>query len=433
MNEAIKRLLAEKNELATQMRTMHEGASTEERGFTSDENETWATMTARVNEIDAEVQRLRDLDEIDTGIEDIQNALPGENRSGDDGRGESRSDPTPPNGEPSVTDRYDEAFSSLLRSVESGVSGLDPAQAQLLRGRGLTADQMREMRAQGVATGGAGGYTVPEGFGDRIIESMLAFGGIANIAEILTTSEGNDVPFPANDDTGNVGALLAENTQNSEQDTTFTAVTLGAYMFTSKTVRVSYQLLQDSAFDMNAYLGRKLGERIGRAEAAYFATGTGSSQPQGAVTGAGTGVTAAADEALVFNDLVNLEHSVDPAYRAMGSHFAFNDNTLKVLQQAVDGQSRPLWLPGVANAMPASIYGYPYQIDQGIADIGDSLVSVLFGNFKEFYIRRVREITLLRLVERYADYFQVGFIAFARSDSRMMDSGAVKKLTHPAT
>lgn len=447
MWETIKKLLEEKNQLATQMRTLHESASDEERAFTSDENEKWAKMTARVNAIDAEVKRLKDLDQIDTGIEDIQNQLPGATRDGDDGL--ERGDTAAGDGQRNerryddmgrvIARNYEEAFNEFLRSTDPGMTGLNPQTQQILRnhamgGNAMTPEMQRVLRAQSVGTPSAGGYTVPEGFGDRIVETMVDYGGVARIAFNLDTDSGNPIPFPTNDDTGNSGALLSENTQDSEQDLTFGTKQLDAYMFTSNIVRVSFQLLQDSAFDMNSYLARKLGERIGRATASYYATGTGTAQPEGVVTGAGTGVTAAADEAIVFNDLSNLEHSVDPAYRRMGCHFLFNDNTLKALQQTADSEGRPLWLPAVASSAPATIYGYPYEIDQDIADIGDSNVSVLFGYFQEFYIRRVMgQIMLLRLVERYADYLQVGFLSFYRTDSVVMDSSAIKKLTHPAT
>lgn len=401
------KLLEEKAKLGHDMRALHQLTVDEKRGITSDEQEKWAKMTARINEIDAEIARIDQLDTLDTEIRTkAVNGLPGDNRATEK--------------QPTEDEQYRAAFQRLLRSTEPGMSGIAQVDRELI-----------QKRAQTVGTGSSGGFTVPTGFGDRLIEAMKQFGGVANVATTIITETGNALPFPTNDDTGNLGAIIAENVQDAEQDLTFAQVSLNAYTYTSKAVRVPYELLQDSAIDMEGYLARKLGERIGRITAAHFATGTGSGQPQGLTVGAGTGATAAGAAAIAFNDLVELEHSVDPAYRMSGARFVFNDTTLKLLQKTVDAESRPLWLPGVGGAVPASIYGYPYTIDQGMPNVATGLVSVVFGLTSEYYVRAVRGIEVQRLVERWADYRQVGFFAFSRMDGRVMNSGALKKLTHP--
>lgn len=417
----LKEILAEQNKLGSDMRALHEAAEKEERGFNSDEKEKWAKMTARMNELREEETRAREIEENERRFNTPANSLPSENRDGNDGSDADDGD----DDRNAAIDLEQRAFSALLRSTEPGRQGL-PEQYR-------SALSQMEQRAQSVGTASAGGYLVPEGFGGRLIETMKAFGGVINEATIIDTASGNDLPFPTDDDTTNIGAIVAENVQHAEQDLTFGQKTLGAYLYSSKIVRVSFQLMQDSFFDMDAYLARKLGQRIGRASAAHFATGTGSGQPEGIAVGSGTGVTAAAVAAITFADLVGLEHSVDPAYRQMGAKFVFNDATLKALQETADSEGRPLWLPRVGDAVPATIYGYEYVIDQGIADIGASAVSAVFGYLPEYYVRMVTGVQLLRLVERYADYAQVGFLAFQRMDGAVMDSSAIKKLTHPAS
>lgn len=425
MWDRLRKLREQRNKISADMQALNTLAETEERGFTSDEHERWAKMTADVNDLREQEERVQQMIDAGSGLDEIVNALPNESRSGSD-------EPENRGGEqPSAADQYASAFGALIRSSEPGLTGLTAEQRSLIQ-RSMVHDQ--ELRAQGVATGGAGAFTVAEGFGDRMIDTMLAFGGImGGGATIIDTENGAPLPFAANNDTGNAGALLAENTQDSEQDLTFTQRQLDAYMYTSNVVRVSLQLMQDSFFDMEGYLSGKLGERIGRAVAPHFATGTGSGQPNGLMTAAGTGHDAAAAAALTFDDVLELEHSVDPAYRALGASFVFNDNTLKALQGTNDSEGRPLWLPRVGDSVPETIYGYPYVIDQGLADIGASAASMGFGRLSEYYIRRVQPITLLRLVERYADFLQVGFLAFARFDGELMDTSAFKKLVHPAS
>ncbi|WP_238544416.1 phage major capsid protein [Avibacterium paragallinarum] len=112
----------------------------------------------------------------------------------------------------------------------------------------------------------------------------------------------------------------------------------------------------------------------------------------------------------------------------MLSRTAPNDKTLKALKEMVDGQKRPLWLPDVAGVAPATILGHQYVIDQGIADIAAGAKFVYFGDFSRFVIRRVSGMTLRRLVERYAEFDQVGFLAFHRFDCVLEDASAIKAL-----
>src|SRR5215207_3036966 len=117
-----------------------------------------------------------------------------------------------------------------------------------------------QARAAGVGTGAGGGFLVPSGFRRDLVVVQKQFGGMLQVAETIETDTGATLPWPTNDDTGNKGAILSENTQITEQDLTIGQAQLGAYMYTSKLVRVSYQLLQDSAFNFEAFLRTRLGE-----------------------------------------------------------------------------------------------------------------------------------------------------------------------------
>jgi len=208
------------------------------------------------------------------------------------------------------------------------------------------------------------------------------------------------------------------------------------FTYSSKLIRVSFQLLQDTFFPLETWLAERLGERLGRIMNTHFTTGDGSSKPYGLVTGSSLGKTGAAGQTstIVYADLVDLEHSIDPSYRP-GSAFMMHDSMLKVLKKLVDGQSRPLWQPGLTVGEPNSILGYPYYINQDIAAPAASAKSLLFGQLNKYYWRDVQGIQVMRLSERYSDYLQVGFMAFARAGGRLIDSGTdpVKYYQHPAS
>ena len=290
----------------------------------------------------------------------------------------------------------------------------------------------KEYRAQSVGTDSAGGYTVPEGFSNELEKSLLAFGGPRKVARVIRTSSGNDLPWPTVNDTGNSGRLLAENAAITETAVTFGSKTFGAYKFSSDSVLVSSELMQDSAFNLASEVGAMLGERLGRIEATYFTTGTGSSQP-GGITLAGAGVTAASATAIAADELFELVHSLDPAYRGQSScGWMMHDNILLALRKLKDDNNHYLWQEGMSAGEPDRLLGHPITINQGMASsVATGEITVLFGAMAKFIIRDAGSVRLYKLEERYRDNDQTGFVAFKRSDSGIIDAGTdpIKKLT----
>ncbi len=400
-----KELRQRRASLWEQAKSLHELAVKEKRDMTAAEKEQWDRINADIDSLGQTIERMERIAALDVEMERAEPSV-------------TRPMPNLPDlddedGNPLPEDKeYRRAFNGYLRR---GMLEMPAEQRALISAH---------FRAQGTGTAAAGGALVPQDFYRRLIEAMVAFGGMRQRANqpggptVITTASGASLPIPCVDDTGNTGAIVAEGNQVTSQDMTFSTKTLGSYMYTSKIVPVSIQLLDDSAFNLDTWLPTKLGERIGRAQNAHFTTGTGSGQPQGVVTGAGEGVvgTTGATTSVSYSDLVTLEHSVDPAYRALGAQWMFNDQTLAMLKQLTDVDNRPLWMPGIASGAPNTILGYPYVINQSVAAMAASAKSILFGNFSYYIIRDVVDVRVLRLNERYADYLQVGFLAFVRSD-----------------
>jgi HK97 family phage major capsid protein len=321
----------------------------------------------------------------------------------------------------------DKTFEKFLRF---GLGNLNPDELALLQGRAVTDPQSTS------TTGG--GYLIPYGFNAAIEVAMKPYASVLDACTIQETSEGNTLYWPTVDDTSIKGHLLTEGSTDTVQKVTFGVVTFYAYMFTSYIVKVPLQLLQDSAIDINALLSRLLGERLGRCLSDYFTTGTGSSQPQGIVTGATqasiTGVSAAA---ITRDNVLDLKHSVNSVYRQRGS-FMFNDNTFKALAKLTFGTSddRPLWQGGdITKGIPPMIEGMPYFINDSMADIAAAAKSMLFGDLKKFMIRKVLGTQLFVYREKYMEELQIGFQAYNRWDSRMLDAGQhpIKYLLHSNT
>ncbi len=289
----------------------------------------------------------------------------------------------------------------------------------------IGAGGIAEVRAQGVGDTGSGAELVPEGFIAILESAMLAFGGVRGVSTVRGTATGGDLPYPTSNDTGNEGELLAEHATAAAQDVGYGNVILGAYKFSSKVVRVSYELLQDSAIDIAADVGDKLGERIARITNRKFTLGTGTGEPKGVVVAAVEGKETASTNAFTVAELQDLIHSVDQSYRPSGT-FMMNDSYVKQVAKFTVSttDNRPIWVPSTREGEPDRILGYPYVTNNHMASaLTASTYGILFGDFSKYLIRDVRQVFLVRLNELYATQGQVGFVAFSRHDGDLLDAG----------
>ncbi|MGE6165271.1 phage major capsid protein [Aeromonas rivipollensis] len=288
----------------------------------------------------------------------------------------------------------------------------------------------KEMRAQATNVDSKGGFTVPTEFRNRVVETMKAFGGVANISTVFETDGGSPITWVTTDGTADEGVMIGETEEGGDKDMDFGQIAIGAKKMTSKTIKISDELLQDSGVDVIGLIARRIGSRLGRGEAKQLLNGDGQGNNIKGLTMQLTGgVTSAVAGSIAHGDLLKLKHSVDPAYRAGNTRWVFNDNTLLGFKELKDGNGRPLWLPDVSGVAPATIDGDQYQIDQGMPDVAAGKKAVLYGDFSYFQIRRVKGMALRRLDEKYAEAGLVGFLMFHRFDALLEDTAAVKGLT----
>jgi HK97 family phage major capsid protein len=402
MHEKAQKLREERAALVKEAQAIltNEELTAEERHAKFDE------MMDKADELKAEINRLERAIEAERELEERRELRALENGVSVDEQNEN-------------DERELEAFNTYVRF---GMVALTDEQREFLAGRHEDLDP-KIRAAMSVGTDAAGGYTVPEGFARRLEEALKAYGGMLEVSEVIETSTGAKLPFPTENDTANKGAIIDENTQiTAEQDLAFGQVSLEAYMYHSKIVKVSLQLLQDSAFDIDGLLARKLGTRIARIWNEHFTTGTGTNEPNGVITAATLGKTTASGTAITWPEMVDLEHSVDPEYRR-NARWMFHDQTLAALKKLLDGNDRPLWQAGIAVGEPDRLGGYPYVINQDMATIALSAKTVAFGNLNKYLVRRVLGFQLMRLTERFADFLQVGFLGYARADGDLIDAG----------
>lgn len=308
-----------------------------------------------------------------------------------------------------------------------------------LRGgdKALTAEDWTTVRnTMSTTTESEGGYTVSRPVVGQLIEAMKAHGGMRSVATILSTSQGNTFSYPSNDDTGNEGEQIDENTTATDQDTSFGTVAVPVYKYSSKVITVPIELIQDSEIDVEPLVIRLLGTRLARTTNKRFTFGTGTGQTRGIVTAAAAGKvgTTGQTATVTYNDLVDLEHAIDPAYRELpGVGFMMHDNTVKVLRQIKDTSGRPIFVPGYESGVPGgapnTLMNRPIYINQDMAVMAANAKSILFGVLANYMIRDVMQATLFRFSDSaYAKKGQVGFMAWARHGGNLLDvSGSTVK------
>lgn len=416
----------------------------EERDFAGEEQAEWDRANADYDQLSRQIARLQRASEIEAAMQaPLGDRRPGSDFVERDGRDDDERQP--PTGADhalavqawcraqeglDLTERHQDAaelcgINPRARKLDLRLGGDYRSVRALYLGQANIRAAL-ERRALSVVSGAAGGYLVPEGFVPQIEVSLLQFGGVRQIATIQRTDTGADLPWPTVDDTANKGELLGENTAAAEQDVAFGQIIFRAYKYSSKLIKVPVELLEDSAFDLVTFLGERMGERIGRIQNDHFTTGTGASQPKGIVEASGLGVTAASATAIAADELFDLVHSVDPAYRNMpGTAWMMHDSILKAVRKLKSTTNEYLWGPPGMDGRPAdSLLGYPVVVNQSMAGtIATGNKTLLFGDLGKYMVRDVATIRLRRLVERYADADQEGFVAFLRSDGNLLDAG----------
>ncbi len=308
---------------------------------------------------------------------------------------------------------------------------------------GKVNQDIAQLRAQSEGVGSQGGFLVPDTFRDRMVDRMKQFGGIEAVAEEVTTSTGAPLSWPTSDDTANLGEIVSEGgTFSTGADLVFGTADLGAYRYAagggaSTPLRVPVELAQDAAYDLEGFITRKLGERIGRIRAVHHVRGTGVKEPLGITTGL-TGVEgAAAGTTPTYADILTWIHSVDPAYRADGCRWAFNDQSLRMIKSMVDSHGDPLWrrsTDGMGDGTENGyLEGYPITIDQAFPDRdadNDAVNWGVFGNIKEGYVvRKVREVVLVVNPWTRANNGEIEYSAWSRSDATQQNTAAYVALT----
>lgn len=294
-----------------------------------------------------------------------------------------------------------------------------------------------QRRDMNVASGAAGGYLVPPIIQNKIDIAIQTIGPMLQVGTIIDTDSGAPLSYPTSDDRSVMAEIVGENQQVSQQDIAVGTVQLTVYKYSTRMVKASLELVQDSVFNLDNFISDAFALRLARKLNLDFTVGTGTGQPRGIVTAVlATGATVTAQGSAVndggsetgansvgFRDLLSLVHAIDPLYR-QGAKFMFADSTLLALGNELDKYGRPLWQTSLQVGAPDTVLGYPFYINPDMAAIDTGNATVLFGQLSKYMIRRVKPLATVRITERYIDFGQVAWLGFARYGGNLVDAGS---------
>jgi HK97 family phage major capsid protein len=403
MWQQIKQLNEQRGTLLTEMRSILKVAEDDKgRDLTAEESGKFDEINTRAEGIKSKIERI-------------------ERAYGDEQRGEGDAHPgrgsvassAPAEGDEDGEKRTEEQADAEQRSEFS----------RYLRDQ----IQLSELRSLTVAGQGIVGTRE---FVKTLVVGMKWYAGVlAAGAEVMNTSTGNPIIIPTLTDIANTARQVAEAATNANAtDPTVGTLQLDAYKFDSDWIKVSVEMLQDNEYGLEGKITSIAAQRLGRKLNTATTTGTGLSQINGVVTATSTGTTAAAVAAITYDELLDLQHSVDAAYRQSGScKFMLHDLTLAAIRKLKDTAGRYIWAAGEAG-MPGKLIDSDYVVNNDMAQLATGNATVLYGDFSKYVVRNVATPTVIRANELFIGDGLIGFKVIGRYDGDLADTTAIKKL-----
>lgn len=429
--------LREKQEAVEKaMRQHRDKITADDYKFDAADEAAWTRMNTEHNELASQIRQIESLDDV---LKERENGKEDTNRLRHEKNKKSRK--TNPDAPLDAEERSTAINGYLFRFIAGAtalISGetrqaMEKANRQgvcSLGKRGLKIQLSRatdlQAKQRALAFGGGAGNVGTLGvanFVERLEVNMLAHGPMAQVATVIRSDNGRDLNAPYGDDTANEGDIVGEAAAvSATADPTFSQQVWKAWKLRSKKVIYSSEAEEDSFFDLFNVLADMLGERLGRGENRYCTTGTGTSQHEGVTVGAALGVTAAANNAFTSDELINLEHSVDVAYR-LNCAYMMHDTVLafvRKLKYSGTGQ----YIFDFGKGGNGTINGHNVQINNHMASAFTTAQRlVVWGDFKKYILRQVNAVRLRRNVELHSDNDQESIQAFMRSDGKIQNSG----------
>jgi len=391
----IQELRAKRAKLIDDIREIYAKEEEEKRSLTQEEIEQIRRMDADIESLELKIKN----EERAAGLEGVFGGEPQAGGQDDPQQeGEQRTNPR-------ATEEYRKAFESYVRRSHSGMFP-------------------DEVRALNIGQDAEGGYLVPDEYHNELVEALSEQNVMRGLARTIQTGSGDRL-IPIVVDRGEA-QWIGESANYPESDAEFGRATLGAHKL-ARITRVTEELLNDSMFDIQAFLVDTFRRTFGDAEEKAFIAGTGTGQPTGFLNDAQTGVTSAVGNAVASDELMDLFHALRVPYRARAT-WMLHDSTVLAIRKLKDNDGQYIWQPGLQAGQPDRILGRPVAVSRFMPELGTGNKAVAFGDFSYYWIADRQSIGIQRLVELYAANGQIGFRMFMRTDGKLILPEAVVTL-----
>lgn len=382
-------LREQRAKLFKEAREILDTAEAEKRDLTAEEAEKYDRIMADIDKLEKDIERYERMEQLEK-----------EFRTSD----KEPIKPAVNSRDSQINTEYRDAFWKAMRQ---SVNALDA----------------NEFRSLKIGTAADGGYLVPTEFEKQLIDALAEQNIMRKLARVITTASDRKIPVVASHGTA---VWLGEEGTFTESADQFNQVTLSAYKV-GTLIKVSEELLNDSAFDLASYLANEFARRIGETEESAFVAGDGNGKPTGVITSAQVGVTTAVNNAITFDEIIDLYYSLKAPYRAKAA-FVMNDATAKVIRKLKDSDGQYIWQPSVQAGEPDTLLGKPVYTTTAMPTIASQAKVITFGDFSYYWIADRQGRVFQRLNEVFAVNGQVGFRAYQRVDGKLILPEAVKVL-----
>ena len=276
-----------------------------------------------------------------------------------------------------------------------------------------------------------GGYLVPTEFEKFIVDTLKEENVMRRLCKVITTDNERKIPVAA---THSTAAWTAENAAYTESNPTFAQKTIDVYKLTDL-VKVSIELLDDSAFDLEEYIAREFAYAFGAAEEDAFINGTGTGQPLGILAetgGAQVGVTTKSSGKVTADEIIDLVYSLKRPYRK-NAVFLANDACVAELRKLKDSTGQYLWQPSLQAGEPDRVLGYKVYTSAYFPLPAPGKAAVAFGDYSYYNIGDRGTRSFKQLNELFAGNGMIGFVAKERVDGKLILPEAIKVLQQKST
>ena len=338
-----------------------------------------------------------------------------------------------------VKSRLDRVSRAAARPALDGGASASPELKGFVDGY-LRNGREAELKSLSGAVPADGGYAVPREIDAMIASQLARLSPIRAIAQVVQTGSAGYRKLVSTG--GTASGWVSETAARPETATPRFAEIAPPTGELYANPAASQSMLDDAAFDLETWLASEIAMEFARAEAAAFINGNGVNQPKGFL---GAPATAAGDATRPFGTLqfiasgnatgldtapelklIDLVHTLKAGHR-QGACWVMNSATLAVVRKLKDADGSFLWQPGLSEAQPNRLLGYPVIEAEDMPDIAAGTCPIAFGNFRAGYLVAERSATQI-LRDPFTNKPFVHFYATKRIGGQVLDSEAIKLL-----